>query len=92
MSNTGSTKVLTAGKSLFKVLQREILLVKLDTTYANKATINFESKTPLSFINIIRVDISVGTANFNIINALIPFLLDLKDINILMVYPKKITN
>lgn len=50
-----------------------MLLVKLDTTYANKTTIYFESGTPFSFIGIMQVDIQVGIANFYVINTLILF-------------------
>ena len=50
MSNTGVAKVLTTGKSQFKVLQYEMLEMKLDTTYANKATICFGSGMSLSSI------------------------------------------
>lgn len=53
MPNTSAAKVLTARKSQFKALQHKMLSVKLETICANKATIYFENRTPLSSINII---------------------------------------
>lgn len=43
MPNTSIVKVLTAEKCQFKALQHEMPKIKLDTTYANKATICFGS-------------------------------------------------
>ena len=50
MPNTGAAKISTAGKSKFKVLQRKIPEIELDTTRGNKDTICFESGMPLSSI------------------------------------------
>lgn len=68
MSNIGAAKILTASKSQFKVLQYEILSIKLNTTYTNKAIICFDSKIMVNFINKIQVDIPINIANFYIID------------------------
>ena len=66
--------------------------VKLNKTYANKATICFEIGISLSSISIVRIDIPVGTANFHVVETSIPFLLYLKDIDTLGIYLNNITN
>lgn len=85
-------KVSTAEKSQFQALQYEILSVKLDTIYANKAILCFESKTSLSFIGTVRVDTLVGITNFYIIDTSILFFLYLKNMDILKVYLNNIIN
>lgn len=68
MLNTRAAKISTASKSQFKVLQYEMLSIKLNTTYTNKAIICFDSKIMVSFINRIQVDIPINIANFYIID------------------------
>lgn len=67
-------------------------LVKLDTTRANEATICFRNRIFLNFICIVRVDTSVATANFYVVDTLTSFLFYLKDIDILGVYLNNIIN
>lgn len=73
MLNTRIAKVSIAGKSQFKTLQYEMLLIKLDITHVNKAIIYFGSRILLNSISIIQVDIQVGAANFYIIDTSTPF-------------------
>lgn len=92
MPDTGVAKVSTAGKSQFKALQCEMSLVKLDITCANKATICFGSGIPLSSIDTVQVDTPVGTANFHIVDTLIPFLHCFKNMDTYGVYLNNIIN
>ena len=66
--------------------------IELDTIYANETTICFESGMPLSSIDIIQVFISVGITNFHVVDISTPFLLCLKDIDILSIYLNNIIN
>lgn len=92
MPDTGASKVSTVKKSQFIALQRTMLKIKLDTIRANEATIFFRSGVSLSSIGIIQAFILVDTTIFHVVNLLTPFFLSLKDINILGIYLKKITN
>lgn len=69
-----------------------MLSVKLNTTFINKTIICFESRTFLSYISTVRVDILIGMANFYIVNTFTLFFLCLKDMNIFGVYLNNITN
>ncbi len=66
--------------------------IKLDTTRANEATICFGSGLPLSSIGTVQVFTLVGTANFHVVDTPTPFLLYLKDMDILGIYLNNITN
>lgn len=90
--NTRVAKVLITGKSQFKALKCEMPLIEFDTIYINQAIICFRSKTFLSFINIIKVDILDIIANFYIVITFIPFLFILKNIDILNIYLNNIIN
>ncbi len=92
MPDTAAAKVSIAGKSQFKALQRKMPEIELDTTRANEATICFRSGLPLCSIDIVQVFTSVGTANFHVVDIPTPFLLYLKDIDILGIYLNNITN
>lgn len=69
-----------------------MLFVKHDITYVNKTIIYFESRTLLNSINIVQINTPIDIANFYIINTFISFFLYLKNINILKVSLKNITN
>ena len=90
--DTGVAKVSIAGKSQFKALQYKMLKIELDTTRANEATICFRSRLPLSLIDTVQVLIPVSTTNFYIVDIPTPFLLCLKDMDILGIYLNNITN
>ena len=92
MPDTGVAKVSSAEKSQFKALQREMPKIELDTTRAKEATICFGSGMPLSSIGTVQVFTSVRTTNIHVVDTPIPFLLCLKDINILGIYFNNITN
>lgn len=66
--------------------------IELNTTRTNKTIICFGSGIILSSIDTIQVLIPVGIANFYVVNIPTPFLLCLKDINILSIYLNNITN
>ncbi|KAH8892691.1 hypothetical protein GQ53DRAFT_646741, partial [Thozetella sp. PMI_491] len=53
----------------------------LDTSRAREVYIKFSSKTLISFIRSIKLDIPVSQVIFYIVNILTPFLLYLKDID-----------
>ncbi len=90
--DTGAAKVSTAGKSQFKALQHEMPESELDTTRANEATISFGRGIPLSSIGRVQVLISIGTANFHVVDTPTPFLLCLKNMDTLGIYLNNITN
>lgn len=92
MLNTEVAKVLIVSKNQFKVFQYKIPSIELNIIYTNKTIICFESKTFLSFINTIQINILVDIANFYVIDTFTPFFLYLKDINIFNIYLNNITN
>lgn len=69
-----------------------MLLIKLNIIYANKAIICFKNRISLSYLNTIRVSTLVDMANFYIIDIFTLFLFYLKNMDILGVYLKNITN
>lgn len=73
-------------------MQRKIPEIKLDTTHANEANISFGSGIPLNAIGTVQLHTPVGTANFYVVDTPTPFLLCLKDMDILGIYLNNITN
>lgn len=71
--NTKTAKVLTVDKSQFMILQSKIPLIKINTIYANKAIICLKSNIFLNIINIIQVDILIGTIKFYVMNTFTPY-------------------
>lgn len=86
MPDINVAKNLTARKSQFNVLQREIPKTKLDITCVNKAIICFGSKMVLNSISIVQVSIPIGTIKFYVVNIPTLFLLCLKEIDTLGIY------
>ena len=85
MIDTGALKRSTAGYSQYLAYQRSNTSIVIDTTKAGAINIQFGIRSTLSIRSII-VDIPVRQAEFYIVKANIPFLLCLKDIDILGVY------
>ena len=85
MIDTGASKRSTAGYSQYLAYQRLNTSVSIDTTKAGAINIQFGIGLTLSIGSII-VNTPAGQAEFHIVKADIPFLLYLKDIDILGVY------
>ena len=92
MFDTDAAKFLTAGKNQFIVLRREMSSITLNTTRANEIKICFENGTTLSFINTVRIDISIGAINFHVVKIFTLFLLCVNDMNELPIYLNNVTN
>lgn len=92
MLDTSITKVSISWKSQFKALQHKMLEIELDRTSVNEITICFGSRLPLSSIDTVQVLTPVCTANFHVVDSQIPFLLCLKDMDILGIYFNNIIN
>lgn len=92
MPNTTAGKVLTARKSQFRTLQREMPKIVLYTTSANKANICFGSGMSLSSINTVNIYISISTTNFHVLNTSTSFFFCFKDMHLLSIYLNNITN
>ena len=92
MPDTSAAKVSTVEKSQFMALQHKMPEIELDTTRANKATICFGSRMPLSSIGTIQVFTPISTTNFYVVDTPTPFLFCLKDMDTLGIYLNNITN
>lgn len=73
LSNINVAKISIAENSQFKTLQNEMLKIKMIKTCANKTTLYFENKMPLSLISTIQVRTSVGIPNFHVVDIFISF-------------------
>lgn len=92
MPNTCITRVLIVMKYEFKVLYNEILKNKLVITYINEANICFRRGMLFSSIDIVKVFIDIGIANFSILGILTSVFLCLKDIDIYGILLNNIIN